>query len=129
MRSGGVGAPRAKPGDSGAVGATGIFGARRAAVLLGGLGGVDKAGDRRRQFEDSREVEPVRQLVWGGAGGSGPCNSVGAGGNGLGRMTGTMLSRRAASSPPADTVLLAEPSIGVCRAWLGPSAPSPGITP
>jgi len=65
------GAPRAEPRDGGAVGAAGVFGARRAAVLRRGLGGVRKARDRRRQFDDRLEVKPVRDVVGCGAGGSG----------------------------------------------------------
>jgi hypothetical protein len=61
-------APVAETGDGRAVGAARVFGTRRAPVLRRGVGGIIKAGDRRRQFDNRLEVEPVPDILWRRAG-------------------------------------------------------------
>jgi hypothetical protein len=63
-----VRAPVAKTRDRRAVGATCVFRTRRAAVLRRGIGSVVKARDRRRQFDDRLEIEPVPDVFRRGAG-------------------------------------------------------------
>jgi hypothetical protein len=56
-------APAAEASDGGAVGAARVFRTRGAPVLRRGVGGVIKARDRRRQFDDRLEVEPVPDVL------------------------------------------------------------------
>jgi hypothetical protein len=61
-------APAAETSDGGAVRAARVFGTRRTAVLRRGVGGVIKVGERRGQFDDRLEVEPVRHVLGCSAG-------------------------------------------------------------
>ena len=60
--------PFGEPRDAGTVGAARVFRTRGAPVLRGSVGGPGKARDRRRQFGDRLEVEPIPDVLGRGAG-------------------------------------------------------------
>ena len=70
-----------------------------AAVLRRGLGGVGETGDRRRQFEDRLEIEPVPAPPWAQRRRArAPRDLSAPGSEGLGQDHRAGVSRQAASS-------------------------------
>jgi hypothetical protein len=89
-------------GDGRAVGAARVFGMRRAPVLRRGVGGIIKAGDRRRQFDDRLDLEPVPDVLGCRAGRQRDKNFPAAAAGGSGKIAGMAVSSGGIIGSPGD---------------------------
>jgi hypothetical protein len=70
--------------------------------LRRGLGGISKAGERRRQFDERLEVEPVPDVLRIAPAGNGPESFSALAAKGSGKIAGTAISSGGVTGDPTQ---------------------------